>query len=53
MVWTVIAKQQEKMGRIMKEVWKGILVEKPVDERGTLHEVDHVPTLKELKGRVV
>ncbi|RPB19371.1 PLC-like phosphodiesterase [Terfezia boudieri ATCC MYA-4762] len=47
------AKQQEKMVKIMKDVWRGILVEKPIDGKGTLHEVDCVPTLKELKGKIL
>jgi len=47
------ARQQEKMVRIMKDVWRGILVEKPVCGKNSLHEVDHVPTLKELKGKIL
>ncbi|KAF8426194.1 PLC-like phosphodiesterase [Tirmania nivea] len=47
------AKQQEKMVSIMKEVWKGYLVDQPQCGKGTLHEVDRVPTLKELKRKIL
>ena len=45
--------REQKVVRIMKEVWKGILVEKPIDGKGTLHEVNQLPTLKFLEGKIL
>lgn len=47
------AKQQEKMVQIMKKVWKGMLVEAPFEEHKTVHDVDRVPTLEELKRKIL
>lgn len=45
--------QQERMVHIMKDVWKDKLVHQPFCGAKTIHDVDQVPTLEQLRGKIL
>ena len=45
--------QQERMVQIMKDVWGDKLVQQPFCGAKTIHDVDRVPTLDELRGKIL